>query len=51
MLDGQSEIVIGDKTIVASTGDMVIMPAGIPHALRALTRFKMLLTMIWDKTA
>ena len=51
MLDGQSEITIGDKTIVVSAGDMVIMPAGVPHALRSLTRFKMLLTMIWDKTA
>ena len=29
-----------------STGDAVIMPAGIPHSLRATTRFKMMLTMI-----
>lgn len=49
MLDGQAEITIGQNTIMASAGDMVIMPAGVPHALKAVSRFKMLLTMIWDK--
>jgi quercetin dioxygenase-like cupin family protein len=51
MLDGQAEITIGGKPILAAAGDLVIMPAGIPHALKAVTRFKMLLTMIWDKGA
>jgi quercetin dioxygenase-like cupin family protein len=46
VLDGEAEITIGGKEIVASDGAMVIMPAGIPHAVRAHQRFKMLLTMI-----
>ncbi len=50
ILDGQVNINIGGKQVLASAGDLVIMPAGIPHSLKAVMRFKMLLTMIWDKT-
>lgn len=46
ILDGEAEITIGGKAVVASTGALVIMPANIPHAVRAHQRFKMLLTMI-----
>ena len=46
ILDGQVEITIGEEIIQPSAGDTVLMPADIPHALRALTRFKMLLIMI-----
>jgi quercetin dioxygenase-like cupin family protein len=45
-LDGEADISIGGKANRLRPGEMIIMPAGIPHALRAVTRFKMLLVMI-----
>jgi quercetin dioxygenase-like cupin family protein len=46
IIDGDAEITIGGNAVHASEGDMVVMPANIPHALQAVSRFKMLLTMI-----
>ena len=46
LLDGEAEITISGKALQAKTGDMVIMPANEPHALRALQPFKMMLIMI-----
>ena len=46
ILDGQAELVIGGSPVRARTGQMVIMPAHIPHAVRAVDKFKMLLIMI-----
>jgi len=46
VLQGQAELTIGGKTVSADSGQMVIMPANIPHSLRATGRFKMLLTML-----
>ncbi len=46
ILDGEAEITISGKALHLKEGEMVIMPANEPHALRAVTRFKMLLTMI-----
>ena len=46
IIDGEAEITLGGNAICAGEGDMVIMPANVPHALRAVKRFKMLLTMI-----
>jgi quercetin dioxygenase-like cupin family protein len=46
IFDGDAEITIGGNAVHASEGDMVVMPANIPHALKAINRFKMLLTMI-----
>lgn len=46
IVNGEAELTIGDKTLTASTGQLVLMPANIPHALKAVQRFKMLLTMI-----
>jgi len=46
VLDGEAEIIISGKPFHLKTGDAIIMPANDPHAVRALTRFKMLLTMI-----
>lgn len=51
VVDGEATLVIGGKPIVAKTGEMVIMPAGVPHSLRAEKRFKMLLVMIREKAA
>lgn len=46
ILDGEAELIIGGVTVRAATGQTVIMPANIPHAVKATQRFKMLLTMI-----
>lgn len=46
ILDGEAQIRIGDETAAVRAGEMIIMPAGVPHALHAEKRFKMLLTMI-----
>lgn len=46
VLDGEAELTIGGKLVKAGAGDTVIMPADIPHAVRAARPFKMLLTMI-----
>lgn len=46
ILDGQAEIRISGVAYNLSAGDAIIMPADEPHALKAVTRYKMLLTMI-----
>lgn len=46
LLEGEAEIVISGKPIGLKGGEMVIMPANQPHALRAIKNFKMILTMI-----
>jgi len=46
VIDGEAELVIGGKKVPAKAGQTVLMPAGIPHAVNATTRFKMLLIMV-----
>lgn len=46
ILDGEAEIVISGKPFHLKEGEMVIMPANQPHSLRAIKKFKMILTMI-----
>jgi quercetin dioxygenase-like cupin family protein len=46
VLDGETEIKISGKAFHLKMGEAIIMPANEPHALKALSRFKMLLTMI-----
>ena len=46
VLDGEAEIKISGKPYQLKAGDAIIMPADEPHAVRAVQRFKMLLTMI-----
>src|SRR5688500_7166572 len=46
ILDGSAEIRISGKSFHLEGGDAIIMPANEPHALKASTPFKMLLTMI-----
>ena len=46
ILDGQSEITISGRPNHVAKGQMIIMPADEPHALKAVKRFKMLLVMI-----
>ncbi len=46
IIDGEAEIIISGKANHLKGGQMIIMPANDPHALKALERFKMLLVMI-----
>lgn len=46
LLDGEAEVTISGKPLRVRNGEMVIMPAREPHALRATQRFKMMLVMI-----
>lgn len=46
VLEGRVEILLSGKPIELGAGEMLLMPAGEPHALKALTPFKMILTMI-----
>jgi quercetin dioxygenase-like cupin family protein len=49
ILDGTAEIIIGGKSYFLNEGDFIIMPADIPHAVKATEKVKMLLTMIKEK--
>ena len=46
VLEGEAQITIGGKPHRLQGGEMILMPAHQPHALKALKRFKMILTMI-----
>ncbi len=46
IVDGEAALTIGGQPITAGEGSVVIMPANVPHALKAMKRFKMVLTMI-----
>jgi len=46
VLDGDVEIRISGKPFQLKTGEAIVMPANEPHALKAMKKFKMLLTMI-----
>jgi quercetin dioxygenase-like cupin family protein len=46
ILDGDCEVWVAGETSRLKTGDTIIFPAGVPHALSAITRFKMSLVMI-----
>ncbi len=46
VIEGTAEITISDQPFTLVAGETIIMPAGIPHAVLAKERFKMVLTMI-----
>jgi quercetin dioxygenase-like cupin family protein len=46
ILDGEAKITIAGKSLKVGKGEMVIMPANKPHALKALKPFKMMLVMV-----
>ena len=46
ILEGEAKITIGGNPLIAKTGDIVVMPANIPHAVDAEQDFKMLLTVV-----
>jgi len=46
ILEGKAEITIDGVKNEVSEGELIIMPATIPHAVKAITKFKMLLTVV-----
>ena len=46
IVDGVAELTVGGKPNRVTAGQLFIMPANVPHSLRAVERFKMLLIMI-----
>ena len=46
VLDGEVEVTISGNPNIVKTGEMIVMPANDPHALKALTPFKMMLIMV-----
>lgn len=46
VVDGEAEIVISGEPFNLKEGEMIIMPANQPHSLKAVKKFKMILTMI-----
>jgi len=48
ILDGEAEITIGEQKHILKAGEVIVMPAGIPHALYAKERFKMLLVVVFQ---
>jgi quercetin dioxygenase-like cupin family protein len=46
VLDGKVELTIGGERVAAAAGETVLMPANVPHAVRADGPFKMLLSMV-----
>ena len=46
VLEGETKIMVSGKSHHLQGGEMILLPAGQPHALKAIKRFKMMLTMI-----
>ncbi len=46
VLEGAAEITLAGENFLVGSGDMIILPANIPHAVHASVSFKMILTMI-----
>lgn len=46
ILDGEALITIGGKDVTVKAGEVVVMPANVPHSLQARERFKMLLVVV-----
>lgn len=46
VVEGKAEVLIGGEPQEVPAGEMILLPANIPHALKALEKFKMILTMI-----
>ncbi|MFW9819488.1 MAG: cupin domain-containing protein [Candidatus Thorarchaeota archaeon] len=46
IFNGEAEIIISNEKFILKSGQMIIMPANEPHALKAIEKFKMMLIMI-----
>lgn len=49
VLDGSVEITVGGVLHILHEGESIVMPCGIPHSLKAITKFKMLLTVVFPE--
>ena len=49
VIDGEAEITVGDEKFNVKKGETIVMPSGIPHALYATEKFKMLLIVIFEQ--
>ncbi|NLV19972.1 MAG: cupin domain-containing protein [Bacteroidetes bacterium] len=49
IVDGKAGIIINGVSNILETGDTIIMPANTPHSVKAVEKFKMVLTLIRDK--
>jgi len=50
VIDGKVSLTIEDKEVVAESGEIVVVPAYVPHSLKAVKPFKMLLTLVEKPT-
>ena len=46
IIEGKAEVTLGGVPYTLFSGDVILMPANVPHALKAIEAYKMLLTMI-----
>jgi quercetin dioxygenase-like cupin family protein len=46
IIDGVAKVIISDKSYITKVGEMIILPAGKTHAIKAEEQFKMMLVMI-----
>ena len=46
IVDGEAEIDVGEATHRVAAGETILLPADVPHAVRAVSAFKMLLVML-----
>jgi quercetin dioxygenase-like cupin family protein len=51
VLDGEADLVVGGKAVLARAGEITLLPARVPHEVNARVRFKMLLTMLRPERA
>lgn len=46
ILDGKAEITVGGEPHILEAGEIIVMPKDVPHSLKAIERFKMILTVV-----
>lgn len=46
IVDGKADVIIDGQSNILEAGETIVMPADIPHALKAVEQFKMVLTMV-----
>ncbi len=46
LVDGEAEVTIDGQARLVKRGEMIVLPANCPHAVKAISRFKMILTML-----
>jgi quercetin dioxygenase-like cupin family protein len=50
VLDGSAEVTIGGEKFLVTAGEAIVMPANVPHGVKAVERFKMFLTVVFSLT-